>query len=89
MPKVELEVYDGNPLLYHHFISAFDSNIDKICDNGDSKLARLVQYTSGPPREAIRSCQVVGGDDGYQLARKILSDRFGNAHLVSTRMINN
>ena len=68
MPKVELQAFDGNPLQYHQFINSFDQNVDRICKDGDMKLTRLLQYTSGEAKEAIRACQLIGGDEGYEEA---------------------
>ena len=89
MPKVELQAFDGNPLQYHQFINSFDQNVDRICKDGDMKLTRLLQYTSGEAKEAIRVCQLIGGDEGYEEAREMLENRFGNAHLVTERIIRN
>ncbi|XP_038071202.1 uncharacterized protein LOC119740069 [Patiria miniata] len=87
LPKVELQVFDGNPLHYHQFLRAFEVNVDKVCDDSDLKLARLMQYTSGSAKEAIRGCQLIGGPSGYSQARSILDSRFGNEHLVTERLI--
>ena len=46
-----------------------------------------MQYTSGAAKEAIRGCQLIGGTSGYVQARSILDSRFGNAHLVTERLI--
>ena len=87
LPRVELENFSGNPLHFHQFIRAFDVNVDKICQDSDLKLSRLMQYTSGPAKEAIRGCQLIGGETGYYQARSILFSRFGNPHLVTERLV--
>ena len=87
LPKVELQVFHGNPLHYHQFIRAFEANVDKVCDDDDLKLSRLMQYTAGAAKEAIRGCQLIGGASGYAQARTVLDGRFGNAHLVTERLI--
>ncbi|KAG1709157.1 hypothetical protein GQR58_002920 [Nymphon striatum] len=87
MPKVELQTFYGNPLHYHEFIISFELNVETTCSNSDFKLARLLQYTSGVAKEAIRGCQLIGGDTGYQQARSILQERFGNKYLVTERVM--
>ena len=87
LPKVELEVFDGNPLRYHQFIKAFDVNVDRVCTDSDLKLSRLMQYTSSVAKEAIRGCLLIGGEEGYKEARSLLSERFGNPHLVAERLM--
>ena len=60
-----------------------------MTDNVQTKLTRLFQFTKGDAKEAIRSCVIVGGENGYLQARSILKRRFGNDHLVSTRLTQN
>lgn len=62
-------------------MKSFDSNVDCVCDDGNLKLTRLMQYTAGLAKDAIRGCSLIGGDKGYQQARSILETRFGNPHL--------
>ena len=88
LPRVELDVYDGDPLKYHIFMAAFDQNVDQIVQDGNIKLTRLLQYTTADAKAAIRSCALIGGQKGYDQARSILSKRFGNCHLVADHIIN-
>ena len=39
MPKLELEVFNGNPLKYHQFAKAFDQNVDKVTSDSDNIYA--------------------------------------------------
>ena len=87
MPKVELEPYDGDSLKYHSFFAVFDENVEKICSSGSAKLTRLLQYTVGDAKEAIRACSLIGGEDGYEKARAILQKRYGNDHIISNKLI--
>ena len=87
LPRVVLEIFDGNALHWHQFIKSFDMNVGKICDDPDVCLTRLIQYTSGSAKEAIRGCLLLGGEAGYRQARSILESRFGNKHLVTQRII--
>ena len=52
------------------------------------KLTRLLYYTTGVAKSAIKDTALVGGSVGYKQAREILHNRFGNSHLVSQRIIN-
>lgn len=86
LPKVELEPFNGDPLKYHSFIAVFDESVDSVAQEDQAKLTRLLQYTTGRARDAIRSCVLVGAS-GYADARKILKRRFGNNHLVTERIV--
>ena len=87
LPKVDLEPFDGDAIKYHTFMSVFDENVDKVLKDGNSKLMRLLQYTKGRANDAIRSCALLNGDEGYKNAREILKRRFGNDHIVTDRII--
>ena len=87
LPKVELDKFDGNPLEYLTFIAVFDEVVDNTVMDGQLKLTRLLQYTSGSAKAAIRNCSLIGGESGYSQARDILHNICGNAHLVSQKLI--
>ena len=80
LPKVAIECFQS-------FFAIFDELVDKLDCDGQIKLTRLLQYTSGAARAAIRNCALIGGDEGYRQAREILVNRFGNPHLVSQKVI--
>ena len=87
LPKVELEVFDGDPVKFRAFMTVFDELVDKVAINDKMKLTRLLSATSGDARKAISSCIFIEGSLGYMKAREILQNRFGNDHLVTERMI--
>ena len=87
LPKVELEPFDGDPLQYHTFFAVFKESVDDVLPDGRTKLNRLLQYTCGAAKTAIRSCSLLGGDEGYEQARDILKRRFGNPHVIAEKII--
>ena len=88
LPKLELFAYDGDPLQYYTFITAFDETVDSVATTGSAKLNRLVSYTTGVVKTSIQSCLIIGGDAGYNTARAILQDRFGNKLVIAQAIIN-
>ena len=88
LPRMEIPKFDGNPLKYYNFIAVFDECVDKPISDCQMKLMRLSQFTTGDANYAIRACVSVGGSEGYSEARDILKKRFGNDHLVSTKLLN-
>ena len=87
IPKVEIDKFEGDPLEYGSFMSVFDELVDRRVNDSQVKLTRLLQYTSGPAKGAIKNCALIGGEDGYVQARNILKNRYGNNHLVSKQII--
>ena len=69
VPKVELDIFDGDPLKYQSFLAIFDEIVDSKISDGQIKLTRLLQYTSGLAKSSIRNCALIGGNAGYKQAR--------------------
>ena len=87
LPKVELDCFSGDPLQYYSFMNVFEDTVEKVVEDGGTKLTRLLQYTSGPAKEAIRSCAMIGGEKGYELGKRILKEKFGNDLLISEKLM--
>ena len=88
IPSVSIDTFAGDPADYHTFISAVDETIHIKIDDPQIKLTQLIQHTSGVAKSAIKNCILIGGAGGYDKARDILHNRFGNDHLVAQRVIN-
>ena len=66
VPKLTIDVFDGNPLQYQKCMSIFDETVgDKVSDDR-AKLTRLLQYTTGPAKAAIENCALIPGSAGYK-----------------------
>ena len=87
LPKFELFVYDGDPLKYFSFITAFDETVGTSAASDAAKLNRLVKYTSGKAMTSIQSCLAIGGFEGYHTARAILESRFGDKLVIAQAYI--
>ena len=66
-------------------MTIFDEVVDNPTLNAQSKLARLIQSTSGEADSAIKNCALIGGETGYAKAKEILIKIFGNANLTSQK----
>ena len=87
LPKMELFVYNGEPLLYYPFITAFDEVVHCVKTSDTAKLSRLIAYTSGTVKSALQPCLILGGSEGYSTARAIMKDRFGDDFVISQAII--
>ena len=67
-------------------MALFDDSFGKLSDD-QVKLMRLLFYTTGAAKSAIKDTILIGGSQGYQQAMKLLHDCFGNPHLVSQRIM--
>ena len=86
LARVEIEAFSGDPMKYHAFIAVFKQSVEKLCEDGSARLTRLLQYTEGKTKKAIHACSIIGGQDGYNRARQILKQRFGDRHMIAESM---
>jgi len=86
-PKLEIPVFDGSPLQYYQFIRAFQDNVERFVPEHSSRLARLLQYCTGPAKTLIQCCAMMPPSQGYTRALELLKDRFGNEFLISRAFI--
>ena len=89
MPQLTIETFSGDPMYYKEFKAMFDEMVDSKPIECQYKLSRLLQFTTGQAKSAIRHCALIGGTKGYQQARTILESRFGNAFVISNRIVDN
>ena len=87
VPKVEIRSFDGTPASYLMFIAVFDEVVGNVNISCQAKLTRLLQYTTGAARDAIDCCSLIGGSKGYDEARRIPSDRFGNPYVITADLL--
>ena len=55
-PNVDIDVFIGDPVDYHYFIAVFEEVVEKKVEDPRGRLARLVRYTDGEPKEIIKHC---------------------------------
>ena len=87
VPRVEIQSFDGAAASYMTFVAVFDEVVGNVNISGQAKLTRLLQFTTGTARDAIDCCALIGGDQGYDEARRILRERFGNPYIITTALI--
>ncbi|XP_014672849.1 PREDICTED: uncharacterized protein LOC106813265 [Priapulus caudatus] len=87
LQKTEMMSFDGDPLKYWGFIRAFENIVDKDTISSEAKLARLLQYSTGPTRKQIQCCSVMEPAEGYAHARSLLKSRFVSSYLISEAWI--
>ena len=83
LPKREVPVFDGDPLLYQSFINAFTHLIEDKTSNCQDRLYFLEQFTLGQARDLVRSCLHMNARQGYTEARQLLHKHFGNEMIIA------
>ena len=81
-PDVDTDIFSGDPVDYHYFIAVFQEVAEKKIDNPRDRLARLIRYTDGEPKEMIKNCIQQPVSMGYKNARSLLEEKYGNPHYI-------
>ena len=81
-PDVDLDVFDGNPLEYHCFMTLFHELAEKRIEDPRGRLTRLIKYTKGDPKEMIKHCVQQPAAVGYDNAKKLLQQKYGNPYSI-------
>ena len=90
MPKLSISVFNGDPLQYPVWKSAFNALVDSRPLEPDIKLNLLNPHVAGKGKQVaiVEHCLLIGTEDAYQKSRSVLQERYGNCNLVSTTFIN-
>ncbi|KAL4005475.1 hypothetical protein ACER0C_005188 [Sarotherodon galilaeus] len=88
LPPQNIFIFSGDPLEYRLFIRAFEHGVECKTESRKDRLYFLEQYTSGQPRELIRSCLHMDPEKGYCEAKRLLKEHFGNEYRISVAYIN-
>ncbi len=78
LPPQAIPEFDGDPLKYAALIRAFEQAIEKKTTDKHECLYYLEQHTRGQPRELVRSCYNMASGQGYERAKNLLKEHFGN-----------
>ena len=88
-PALELLKFDGNPLTYLKFISAFESTIEAVEHDDKVKLLYLIQYCSGKAKSIIEYCLLLEPHQGFVKAKQILYETYGKRNVIARSYIAN
>ena len=81
-PDIKLDIFDGNPLEFHYFMTLFHKVVEKRIDDLRGRSARLLKYTSFNPKDMIKHCLQELPTMSYQHTKKILVEKYGNPYHV-------
>lgn len=84
LPQRAVPVFSGDPLEYRSFMRAFESAIETKTKSDQDRLFYLEQYTSGEPRDLVRSCEHMRPDKGLKEAKRLLQYHYGNELKIAT-----
>lgn len=84
LPSIEIPIFDGDPLKFRSFINAFEQGIETKTDSMQDRLYYLEQFTTGQPKNLVRSFLHMDPYVGYNEAKRQLEWNFGNIIKVTS-----
>lgn len=66
---------------------AFVNNIERNTLDENKKLLYLMQYCTGDAGKVIKSCVTMDPSVGYNVAKKLLKERFGHPYTIATSFV--
>ena len=86
LPKVELGKFDGDIIEYPSFIRRFKLAVEEVTQDSQRRLDILQSVCEGEAGSLIRDCIFIEpAQEGYDKARKLLEQRYGNPFVVTQR----
>ena len=83
LPPPEPSIFNGDPLKYQGWKSAFQTLIEHRKIPANEKMHYLKKYLGGQVREVVEQYFLLSSDDDYEEAKSLLDDRFGNSFVVA------
>ncbi|PFX14081.1 hypothetical protein AWC38_SpisGene21795 [Stylophora pistillata] len=77
LPHPKVPMFDGEPMGYSLFITAFENIIESKTSSSSERLYYLEQFTSADVKELFKSIQYLSPDNGNLKARR-LKKKFGD-----------
>ena len=81
--QASLQVFSGNPIDYLDFICTCKDQVERKTPTLSARLYYLVQHTTAPVQELTKSCLSMREDKGYQEARRLLKERYGQSYKIA------
>ena len=84
-PDVDIDIFTGDLVDYHYFVAVFDEVVEKKIDDPRGRLAKLIKYTDGQPKEMIKHCIQQPAAVGYKNVGSLLEEKYG-IHIKSWQL---
>ena len=83
LPPPEPSIFNGDPLKYPGWKSAFQTLIEHRTIPANEKMHYLKKYLGGQVREVVEQYFLLTSDDAYEEAKSLLDERYGNPFVIA------
>ena len=82
LPQIPVVTFDGSPEKYYDFLKHFEAHIEPYAQDKQQLLAQLIHHCVGDAKEAILGCNYYPASEGYDMAKRILEETYGQPEEV-------
>ena len=83
LPQPTIKPFKGEPIEYCDFIRSFEHLVEHKTPSPSARLYYLIQYTSGPAQDLMKSCLSMNPEQGYTETRRLLKERYGQEYRIA------
>ena len=83
LPQPTIKAFKGDPIEYCDFVRSFEHLVEQKTPSPSARLYYLIQYTSGPAQDLMKSCLSMSPERGYTEARRLLKERYGQKYRIA------
>ena len=82
-PELEIDIFDGNPMDFNCFMEVFKEAVGNKVTDSRGRLTYLIKFTKREADETAKNCIQLLSEVGFKTAKQLLTERFGDLHIIT------
>ena len=82
-PELEINIFDGNLMDFNYFMAVFKEVVENKVTDPRGWLTHLIKFTKGEAKEIAKNCIQLPSEVGFKTAKQLLTERFGDLHIIT------
>ena len=68
---------------FHYFMAVFKEVVENKVTDPRGRLTHLIRFTKGEAKEIAKNCIQLPSELGFRTAKQLLTERFGDPHIIT------
>ena len=82
-PELDINMFDGNPMDFNYFMAVFKEVVENKVTDPRGRLTCLIKFIKGKAKEIGKNCIQLPSEGGFKTVKRLLTERFGNPHIIT------
>ena len=82
-PDLEIDIFDHNPVDFYYFMAVFKEAVENKVTDCRGWLTHLIKFIKGKVKEMAKNCIQLPSELGFKTAKRLLTERFGDPHIIT------